>query len=126
MDNYGSLGMLPNQTTAMILSIAIETPLAVFLVQRTQRLAMEGLLLVVIVAVCATVFTHPIVWAGNQILSSYWAFPWRATIVETFAILTEAMIYEQVLGFAKSRSFQISVITNLASFSVGLWWFSLG
>jgi hypothetical protein len=112
------------QAGALALSIAIETPLALWLAQRTQKLSGKGRLLLVMVAVCATLFTHPIVWAGNQILSSYLAFPIRAAIVETFAVLMEAVIYWQVLRFFWSRSLQISLITNLASFGCGLLLFS--
>jgi hypothetical protein len=118
--------MLQTQAGALVISIVIETLLVWFLVQKIQRLSGSETLLMVIVATCATLFTHPIVWAGNQILSSYLAFPGRAAIVETFAVLVEAVIYWQVLGFTRSRSLQISLITNLASFSFGLLLFSLG
>jgi hypothetical protein len=117
--------MLQTQSIALTLSIAIETPLAMFLV-RNQQLSQWAMLLVAVVAAAATLFTHPIVWALNQLLANFWSFPIRAVIVETLAILVEGVIYWQVLGWMWSRSFQISLITNLASFSLGLLLFSLG
>jgi hypothetical protein len=117
--------MVQFQATALILSLAIEAPLALWLAQRTRKISGKGRLLLVIVAVCATLFTHPIVWAGNQILSGYLVFPVRAAIVETLAVLLEAVIYWQVLRFFWSCSLQISLITNLASFGCGLLLFSL-
>jgi hypothetical protein len=115
-----------NQVGALLLSIAVEVPLALWLAQRTQKLSGKGQLLLMMVAVCATLFTHPIVWTGNQILSSYLVFPVRVVIVETFAVLVEAFIYWQVLRFFWSCSFQISLVTNLASFSCGLLLFNRG
>jgi hypothetical protein len=66
--------MLQTQAIALTLSIAIETPLAMFLV-RNQLLSRWGMLLVAVVATAATLFTHPIVWVLNQLLSDFWSFP---------------------------------------------------
>lgn len=66
----------------------------------------------------ASAITHPIVWYVSVL--SGWTAPWivRASVVETFAVVVEAVWFGVTVG--ARRGLVWSLIANATSFSLGL------
>jgi hypothetical protein len=107
-----------NQLTALFLSLVIEVPIVWSL--SFNRVNHLGLVRILIIAICATVLTHPWVWSIDELLAGYLSFPIRSAIVESGAIIVEAIVYRLLFELPWRRAILISIIANLASFSCGL------
>jgi hypothetical protein len=101
---------------AMMLSIAIEAPVAALLGLTHGRGASAR---AVAAATLGTIMTHPIVWFGALALygvMSYWP---TLIIVETFAVIAEWPFYMIMTKFLWRRSLALSFIANAMSFAIG-------
>src|SRR5437867_935873 len=113
----------------MMLSIALEAPVAVVVVATADRIRARGRLtpleslkrlgLVALAAAIGTGITHPIVWDLNDALAglSTWS---RLTILECGAALIEAATYFFVARLTWSLALVVSALANGFSFGVGL------
>jgi hypothetical protein len=100
---------------AFLLTLAVEVPVAAFLLRRAEPDRLRLVLLVVF----ANLASHPIVW----FVVSQVALVGTATYVllaEIWAIAAEALFYWVTLrGLAARRALVVSVAANLSSFLVG-------
>jgi hypothetical protein len=104
---------------AMMLSIAIESPLA-FAMVSLAGWPCRGPLHAAIAVMLATAVTHPQLWAA-----SLWLYPqigyWPTVgVTEALVILAEATIIAWVTGLSPARALVISGIANGASTLAGL------
>jgi len=100
---------------AFLLTLAIEVPLAGFLLRRDEpsRTTLVGKLFF------ANLATHPLVWFAFPLLPGTWAV--TTALAEAFAWLAEAVFYSLVfpkVGFR--RAALVSLAANAASFGLGL------
>lgn len=105
------------QFIALLISLIVEVTIILL---SLRRLSSINFYWIVILACGATTLTHPIAWESNQLLIFYASFPLRSSIIESFVILAEAVIYCVVLKLQWKQSLFVSFIANLASFLVGL------
>jgi len=103
---------------ALVISIAIEAPVAFALV-RWRRLGGRGALAAGLASAIATAATHPHLWAA-----ALWAYPrwgyWPSVIVlEAIVVAVEAGLIAFVAGLTPRRALGVSLAANAASFLVG-------
>jgi hypothetical protein len=91
-----------NQSIALLLSLIIEVPIVWWLCSSRVDIRIDRVL---IVAICATVLTHPRVWWLNDLLTMPLSFLLRAGIVEAGAIVIEAIVYRLTLELAWRSKF---------------------
>ena len=106
------------QWSALLLTLCVEVPIVLFWVRRTEPQQFDWRR-VAAVAAAATLLTHPLVWHTNNALVA-WPFAARAAVVETFAVVAEAVIYWRFLGHSPPRAGMLSLVANGLSFSIGL------
>ena len=101
--------------SAFLLTLAIETPLVVVLLRRYEERAAHRVLL----AVFASLATHPLVWFLFPTLP---LAPWpRFWASELWATATEAVFYGvTVRGLPAARAAAVSLVANAASATFGL------
>jgi hypothetical protein len=113
------------QTLALLLSIAVEAPVAAAVVAlaglgRPSRAAFA--------AVVATLLTHGFAWQGILLVSE--TFDWATTVitVEVLVVLVEAVVYRSLADLSVRGSMATSCIANTAStlFGIGLWRLGIG
>ena len=104
-----------SQTTALLLTLAIEIPIAVGLVAGL-RWAPGETARVAAVALGATLITHPLLWMAADRLDSW---P-RLFMAEGLIALGEGLAYAFAGGLALRRGLLVSVVANAASFGMGL------
>ncbi|GJD18309.1 hypothetical protein RIVM261_032650 [Rivularia sp. IAM M-261] len=109
------------QSTALLISLIVEIPIVIILLRQLSSLNSFWL---AILACGATMLTHPIAWESNQILIPYASFSVRSTLIESFVVLVEGIIYWVVLKLRCQQGLFISFIANIASFVAGLIFFS--
>ena len=117
------------QPEAMLLSIALETPVALLAVATIQRArapagrrlrdAVPRLAWVALAAVVGTCITHPIVWRLNNTLTG-WSTWSRLSTMECGAVVVEAATYVFVGRLPWRTAFVVSALANGFSFGVGL------
>ena len=107
-----------NQWAALLLTLAVEVPIVLFWVRRTEPETFDWPR-VAAVAAAATLLTHPLVWYTNNALIA-WPFVARAAVVETFAVVAEAVVYWRFLAQPLRRAALLSLVANGISFSIGL------
>lgn len=108
-----------SQLEAMLLSLAVEVPLAlglVALMRSTTERAEWGRL--ALVAVAATLLSHPFAWFANEHLTIHW--PVRAAIIEVSVTVLEAVLYAWLGRLGLWRGLAVSTVANAGSFGVGL------
>ena len=100
---------------AFLLTLAIEVPVAVFLLRRAEPDLLRAAALVVF----ANLMTHPMVWfVWTQVFLI--RTPEYVIAAETWAIAAEALFYAVVVrGLGPGRAIVIAVVANAASFAVG-------
>jgi hypothetical protein len=113
------------QTLALLLSIAVEAPVATAVVAfvglgRPSRAALA--------AVVATLLTHGFAWRGILLASE--SFDWATTVIaaEVLVILVEAVVYRSLADLSVGGSMATSCVANAAStlFGIGLWRLGIG
>jgi hypothetical protein len=103
------------QAQALLLSLAVEVPVALVLARRS------GAAQVVAVGLAATLLTHPFVWHGTPELARLVGGWWRAVaLTELGAVAVEAAVYRVGLGAGWRLAAAIALAANAASFGVGL------
>jgi hypothetical protein len=106
-----------NQSIALLLSLIIEVPIVWWWMKSNcQRRSIE----IIIIAICATVITHPWVWLFNYLLVPAFPFPLRALLLESGAIVIEAIVYKLSLGLSPKSALMLATVANLTSFGLGL------
>lgn len=106
-----------SQLEALLLSIALEAPLALLLIRLTKpdfdrpRLAL--------IAVGVTLLTHPFAWQLNQDLAHVAMVP-RMAFIELAVVFIEGLIFSHWGRLGWARGFAISLAANAFSFGVGL------
>ena len=100
---------------AFLLTLAVEVPVAVFLLRRDEPNLLRAAALVVF----ANLMTHPMVWfVWTQVFLI--GTPEYVIAAETWAIAAEALFYAVVIrGLGPGRAIAIAVVANAASFAVG-------
>ena len=100
---------------AFLLTLAVEVPVAVFLLRRAEPNLLRAAALVVF----ANLMTHPMVWfVWTQVFLI--GTPEYVIAAETWAIAAEALFYAVVIrGLGPGRAIVIAVVANAASFAVG-------
>ena len=100
---------------AFLLTLAVEVPVAVFLLRRAEPNLLRAAALVVF----ANLLTHPMVWfVWTQVFLI--GTPEYVIAAETWAIAAEALFYAVVIrGLGPGRAIVIAVVANAASFAVG-------
>lgn len=107
------------QFEAMLLSMAIEGPIAFAIVVAT-RWPSRGPFHVALASIIATGLTHPQLWAATLWLEprlGYW--PALGT-GEAIVVLIEAAVIAWAAGLPVARSLAVSAITNGASAAIGI------
>jgi len=109
------------QFIALIISLAIEIPIILLLTHFLQRFSSFVELLAMSALACgATLLTHPLAWASNQLIIYDFIFPIRIIIIEAIVVSVEGFLYSQVLDLGWRKGFYLSMIANIASFCGGL------
>jgi hypothetical protein len=112
-----------SQITALFVTLSIEV-LAVLLVVWIWRVRVGvSWAMVVLVAMAASLVTHPFAWYFNGALSGAWSFAIRATAIETFVVLAEMAIFAVFARMSWRVAFTVSFLANMSSFGAGLFWF---
>ena len=104
-----------NQTSAFLLTLAIEVPIAVGLVAAC-RWAPGTTARVAAVAVGASLITHPLLWMAADTLGTW---P-RMFAAEGLITLVEGGVYAFAGGLGPRRGLLVSVVANAVSFGAGL------
>ena len=104
---------------AMLLSVAIEAPIA-FAITAITRWPSRGPLNAAIAISLATAVTHPQLWTA-----ALWLYPrigyWpTAGVTETAVAVVEAAIVAWATALSPARALVLSVVANSASTLVGL------
>ncbi|AKG21592.1 hypothetical protein [Calothrix sp. 336/3] len=109
------------QLLALLISWVIEIPVVLITLAKTQQFSSRGdIYNTSIIAFAATLFTHPLAWESNQILTHYMDFPLRVTLIEIFVAIAEGIIYTIILKLAWQKGLFLSIIANGTSFFGGL------
>lgn len=115
------------QTHALLLTLGIEGVVGALLVGTWWRWRGTSLLRAVVIAIAASLLTHPFAWTANRQWLVGLPFPVRATIIELSVTLVEGTILALALPRAAServswwRCAVVSLAMNAASFGYGLW-----
>ena len=100
---------------AFLLTLAVEVPLATWLLRRAEIESWRAAVIVFI----ANLATHPLVWfAWSQVFLI--GTPEYVIAAETWAVAIEAVVYAVTIGgLGARRALLISLIANGASFALG-------
>jgi hypothetical protein len=112
--------MSMTETEALLISMAIEGPVAFALVA-LARWPSRGALHVGAAAMIATAVTHPQMWA-----LAIWSFGrvpyWTAILsIEALVVVVEAGLIAWIARLTPTRAGAVSLVANSASFLFGLW-----
>lgn len=106
----------------MALSVAIEVPVALA-VARYARPDLD-LVRLLLVAVGATLITHPFAWAANErLLLPTWP---RLGLIEISVALVEGVMFATVGALGWRRGLLAGLIANATSFGIGLLIYAFG
>ena len=108
-----------NEFEALVLSAAIEAPVAWFLVRATAW-PCRGPGHAALAAATATAVTHPQLWDAVLWLAPRLGYLPAVAIGETAVVLVEAAIIGWVVMLPPLRALGLSLVTNSASFAAGL------
>jgi len=100
-------------------TLAVEVPIVVALAA-SRRWAPGRLGLVALAAFGASLMTQPIAWLADRELSLRVAPAPRWIGLETAVTAVEAVVYVVALRLGAGRALAASVVSNAASFGVGL------
>ena len=106
-----------SQTSAFLLSLAIEAFAASLLMSVTRWAPpWRGIL----AAVTGTCITHPFVWHGVNAFADRWGY-WNSVVAaEIFAVVVEAIVWKFAAALDWQRAFICASVANAASFGFGL------
>jgi hypothetical protein len=105
------------QLEALALSLLIEVPVALALGMQLQPgVARDRLALV---ALCATLLTHPFAVAAFRQLDAV-PYAARAVAIETAVALVEAALYVRLADLSRRNGLAVGFVANAASFLTGL------
>jgi hypothetical protein len=104
-----------NQVHALILTLAVEVPVALLLL---ARWAPAGHAVLAVAGV--SLLTHPIAWWASTVGLRSWSFPARAAAIEVAVVAVEAVILAWTLRLAAPRALAVAAAMNAASFAVGI------
>jgi hypothetical protein len=104
-----------SQTTALLLTLLIEVPIVVG-IARLRRWLPGGLGLLALVAVGATLMTHPLLWMWQAQLGGMTGI----VLAEVAIALVEGVAYAWGAGLGWWRGLVVSLVANGASFGTGL------
>jgi hypothetical protein len=104
---------------ALLLSVAIEAPIA-WLVVRLTRWPSRGPLQAALAAATATAVTHPQLWAAVLWLTP--RFGWQSVSLagEVVVVIVEGLLIAWMAGLSLRHAMLVSLVANGASFAVGL------
>jgi hypothetical protein len=104
---------------ALLLSVAIEAPIA-WLVVRLTRWPSRGPLHAAMAAATATAVTHPQLWAAVIWLTP--RFGWLPVCLagEVVVIVVEGLLIAWMAGLGMRHAMLLSLVANSASFAAGL------
>lgn len=110
------------QPEAMLLSIAMETPIVLAISRAASR--DEPSVRLLMVAVGATLVTHPFAWYGMQALHGPLGMWPALSVVELGVGLAESVFYAQIAGLGWRWGFAAGFASNAVSAGYGvLMWF---
>ncbi|GMV39680.1 MAG: hypothetical protein AMXMBFR64_13960 [Myxococcales bacterium] len=101
------------QAEALALSLVVEVPVVLAVARRACSAVRLAL-----IAVAATLVTHPFAWLANGWIPL--PFAPRAALIEASVVVAEAVIYGRLVPLGAPRAALASVMANAASFAVGL------
>lgn len=104
------------QLEALLLSIALEAPVALALARFVARVDLKWAL---VAAVLATLITHPFVWHFNETLTMLAPWP-RLLLLEVGAVVVEGPVYLAVARMKPLAAWGTSLAANAVSFGLGL------
>jgi hypothetical protein len=108
------------QLQALLLSVALELPVALLLCARWGPAAHGGLRRVALTAVAATLLTHPFAWTwlpGLRGVMPTWA---RTLLVEGGVSVVEGLLYWRLGGLSPTRGQAVGWGANALSYGVGM------
>jgi hypothetical protein len=104
-----------SQTTALLLTLLIEIPIAVGIC-KMGRWAPGELWQVALVSVGASLLTHPLLWMAADLVRTLPSL----LLAETGIALLEGVVYAWAAGLGLWRGQLVSLLANGASLGVGL------
>jgi hypothetical protein len=105
-----------NQVEALVLSLALETIVALLIARFIARVDVKWTLAA---ALLATLITHPFVWHFNETLTALAPWP-RLLLLEASAVVVEGAVYLAVARMSPRAAWGTSLAANATSFGVGL------
>jgi hypothetical protein len=111
-----------SQTTALIMSIAIEAAVAFVLI---RALGWGSGLNAALAASLGTLVTHPVVWVLIPRLEGSIGYAGSVALVESGVVLAESIAYRLVVPLMWRRALVASLIANAASTAAGLLYYAL-
>ena len=109
------------QSEALLLTLAIEVPIAVGLVAALRWTSPRRLLLVAASSLAASTWTHPLLWMVEPLLAATIRDrALRLGLLEAGIALVEAAVYWLAAGLPPRRALLVSVVANGASLGAGL------
>lgn len=119
-----------DETTARLISVAIEAPAAALMVAimrwpighgpNQRRPDWRGPLTAAAVAALGTLASHPFAWPAILALMPRLGYAAAVAAVELAVILAEAALYGWILELGARRALALSAIANGASLGIGL------
>jgi len=104
-----------SQTTALLLTLAVEVPVAVGLVRR-RRWGAASPAHVALVAAGASLVTHPLLWMALHRLHGLPAL----VAAEAAVVVVESAAYAWAAGLRARHALIVSAAANATSFGTGL------
>lgn len=106
------------QPLALLLTLLVEV-LVVLAVVRLARGSGPGVGRWLLVALCASLITHPLAWWAHAVLPMpLWP---RALTIEAAVVLVEAGLYRGLVPASVRKAFAVALLANGASFGLGVW-----
>ena len=105
-----------DQQTALIISLIVEIFVAFIYAQLHQF----KVAILVTLAAAGTLITHPLVWWLFKILTTHLGYIERSVLIETGVFSIEALIFKLSSGYCWRISFELALITNFASYFIGI------
>jgi hypothetical protein len=106
------------QTTALLLTLAIEVPIVAGL-SIASRLPGREVRRLVVTAVGASLLTHPLLWLADDALRSTLSWSPRIALLEVAVTLVETAAYAVAGGAGWGRGLLLSAAANAASLGAG-------
>ncbi|HVG94865.1 MAG TPA: hypothetical protein VND21_10495 [Planctomycetota bacterium] len=107
------------QSTALLLTLAIEVPIVVGLTV-AGRWPRRDVLRLGVTAIGASLLTHPLLWLADAALQSRLAWAPRVALLEVGVTLLEAAAYAIAGRAGWPRGLLLSLVANAASLGTGL------